>query len=70
MPRGLCLCFINQGEVHMIIKALLPLIAALKFKYDGLQGQHFGKEIAQVYKACKEELKLHQKEAKAALKAD
>ena len=41
----------------MIIKALLPLIAVLKFKYDGLQGQHFGKEVAQVYKACKEELR-------------
>ncbi len=40
----------------MFIKALLPLIAVMKFKYDGLQGQHFGKEVAQVYKACKEEL--------------
>ena len=42
----------------MFIKALLPLIAVFKFKCDGHQGQHFGQEIAQVYKACKEEFRL------------
>ncbi|WP_313603912.1 hypothetical protein [Comamonas jiangduensis] len=40
----------------MFIKALLPLIAVFKFKCNGHEGQHFGQEVAQVYKACKEEL--------------
>lgn len=40
----------------MLIKALLPLIAVFKFKCDGHHGQHFGQEVAQVYKACKKEL--------------
>ena len=54
----------------MLIKALLPLIAVLKFKCDGMQGQHFGKEVAQVYKACKEEINLPQNSLKVAEKAD
>lgn len=41
----------------MLIKALLPLIAVLKFKCDRYHGEMFGKEIATVYKACKEEIK-------------
>lgn len=41
----------------MLIKALLPLIAVFKYKYDGLDGKCFGKQIAQVYKGCKEEIK-------------
>lgn len=40
----------------MLIKALLPLIAVFKYKYDGLDGKCFGKQIAQVYKGCKEEI--------------
>lgn len=40
----------------MLIKALLPLLAVFKFKCDAHHGQHFGREIAQAYKACKEEL--------------
>jgi hypothetical protein len=53
----------------MLIKALLPLIAALKFKDNGRRGEHFGQEIAQVYKACKEEIKRPQPQAKAGEKA-
>lgn len=49
----------------MIIKALLPLIAALKFKDNGHRGKHFGQEIAQVYKACKKEINLPESLAKA-----
>lgn len=41
----------------MIIKALLPLIAVFKFKCEGHCGELFGKDIAAVYKACKEELR-------------
>lgn len=41
----------------MLIKALLPLIAVFKYKYDGLEGKCFGQQIAQVYKGCKEEIK-------------
>ena len=40
----------------MIVKALLPLIAVIKFKCDGHHGELFGKDIATVYKACKQEL--------------
>jgi hypothetical protein len=53
----------------MLIKALLPLIAVFKYKYDGLDGKCFGKQIAQVYKACKEELNRPQYQVKAAEKA-
>lgn len=54
----------------MLIKALLPLIAVFKYKYDGLDGKCFGKQIAQVYKGCKEEINLPQKSAEAVEKAD
>ena len=37
----------------MFIKALLPLIAAIKYKLDHVCGEQFGEQIAQVYKACK-----------------
>lgn len=47
----------------MFIKALLPLIAILKFKCDGHEGKYFGKQIAQVYQACKGE--INQAPAKA-----
>lgn len=49
----------------MFIKALLPLIAALKFKYDHSNGEVFGKQIAQAYKACKEEVNSPPNPAKA-----
>lgn len=49
----------------MFIKALLPLIAVFKYKYDGLDGKCFGKQIAQVYKGCKEEISFPQSPAKA-----
>lgn len=54
----------------MFIKALLPLIAVFKYKYDGLDGKCFGKQIAQVYKGCKEEISFPQSPAKVAEKAD
>lgn len=38
----------------MFIKSLLPLIAVFKFKCDHHHGQHFGQEIARIYRACKE----------------
>ena len=53
----------------MFIKALLPLIAVIKFKCDGHHGELFGKEIATVYKACKEELNRPQHQVRAAGKA-
>lgn len=49
----------------MLIKALLPLIAALKFKDNGHRGEHFGQEIANVYKACKAEISRPPKPAEA-----
>lgn len=54
----------------MFIKALLPLIAVFKYKYDGLDGKCFGKQIAQVYKGCKEEINSPQSSAKVASKVD
>lgn len=54
----------------MLIKALLPLIAVFKYKYDGLDGKCFGKQIAQVYKGCKEEIRRPQLPAEVAEKAD
>lgn len=53
----------------MLIKALLPLIAALKYKCDNHEGEYFGQQVAQVYKACKEEIKRPQPQAKAGEKA-
>lgn len=53
----------------MFIKALLPLIAAIKYKLDHVCGEQFGEQIAQVYKACKEELNRPEKSARAAAKA-
>ena len=53
----------------MFIKALLPLIAAIKYKLDHVCGEQFGEQIAQVYKACKEELNRPEKSAKADAKA-
>jgi len=50
----------------MFIKALLPLIAALKYKCDNHEGEYFGQQIAQVYKACKKEINLPQKQVEAA----
>lgn len=49
----------------MFIKALLPLIAAIKYKLDHVCGEQFGKQIAQVYKGCKEEISFPQSPAKA-----
>ena len=49
----------------MLIKALLPLIAALKFKHDGHEGKYLGKQIAQTYMACKKELSPPQRQAEA-----
>lgn len=49
----------------MLIKALLPLIAVFKYKYAGLEGKNFGKQIAQVYKACKKEINLPESLEKA-----
>ena len=54
----------------MFIKALLPLIAAIKYKLDHVCGEQFGEQIAQVYKACKEEIKRPQPPAKAAEQID
>lgn len=54
----------------MFIKALLPLIAILKFKCDGHEGKYFGKQIAQVYKACKEEINPPQNSLTVAEKTD
>lgn len=53
----------------MFIKALLPLIAVFKYKYDGLDGKCFGKQIAQVYRGCKEEIRRPQLPAEVAEKA-
>jgi|GEM_PF-3135403 len=50
----------------MFIKALLPLIAVLKYKCDNHEGEYFGQQIAQVYKSCKEEINLPQKQSVAA----
>jgi len=55
----------NQGEVHVIIKALLPLIAAIKYKLEHVSGEQFGEQMAQVYKACKEELSRPTKQVEA-----
>jgi hypothetical protein len=55
----------HQGEVHIIIKALLPLIAAIKYKLEHASGEQFGEQMAQVYKACKQELSRPTKQAKA-----
>ena len=49
----------------MIIKALLPLIAAIKYKLEHVSGEQFGEQMAQVYKACKEELSRPTKQVEA-----
>lgn len=54
----------------MLIKALLPLIAALKYQCDGYEGRYFGRQTALVYKSCKEELNRPQSTEKVAEKAD
>lgn len=54
----------------MFIKALLPLIAALKYKCDNHDGEYFGKQVAQVYKGCKKEISFPQSPAKVAEKVD
>lgn len=54
----------------MFIKALLPLIAALKYQCDGYDGRHFGRQMALAYKNCKEELNRTQEPLRAAERAD
>lgn len=50
----------------MFIKALLPLIAVLKYKCDNHEGEYFGQQVAQVYKACKEEIRQAPNQTKPA----